>query len=234
MPLRHTAACSGSCANGQPVCSTTTVRSGNAASAAAAASIPSGWTTEVVDQAAVLERAEQGLSGVGVGVEVEAGAGAHATQARRTRLRVELRQDPGGAVPPVDPADDRPRLAGLLGEPGDLGGLGHEMLRRGGHMHVRLDVPAARLGEERRLVVGPTHPVGVGHADGGKRGVGGGEERIPVGAGRIPVVDVGVDDPSWMFHSSLPRDGAISRTARWRRAARRLSRGRARRRPVRR
>ena len=156
MPSCQRANSSSESERGQPVCSTTTVRSSKPASSAAAVASRSGWAMSSKTRLRSCSAREHGRVGDGVAQRAH---GAHAAEARCRHLAVEQGDGVGHRLGRRQPADDGVGAAVGLGRPVELDGLLDRVGPGGrGHVDELLDVPPGRLGPVGLDVEAPVHP----------------------------------------------------------------------------
>ena len=142
----------------------------------------------------------------------------------RRHLPVEQRDRLGHRVRRREAADDGVGVAVGVGPAVELERLVDRVAAGGGgHVDQLLDVPPRRLGPVGGHVEAAGHPGDVAHV----QLLAAGQVRVPVGAGRVPQVHVGVDDAGGSSVIGPPRPGrrrccaACRRASRGRRARRR-------------
>ena len=141
-------------------------------------------------EAALLECLEHGRIGDGM---AQRSHGPHAAETGRGHLAIEQVHGVGHGFGGRQAADDGVGSAVGVRRPVELDGL----LDRvgpggGGHVDELLDVPLRRLGPVGLHVEAPVHPGGVAGPPMRRCH---GEVGVPALVGRVPQVDVGVDDP---------------------------------------
>ena len=191
MPACHSARSSSASERGQPVCSTTTTRSSWPARPAAAASQLVGVGHQLEHQAALLQRAEHVVGRAAVRRSAPIGRTPRKRAAAICRSSSSIGL--GHRLGRRQAADDGVGVAVGLGPPVELERLVDRVAAGGGgDVHELLDVPArpprpGRWRTSKRRAMPVTSPMPMLLPPG--------QVRVPVGAGRVPEVHVGVDDP---------------------------------------